>query len=144
VLASDQTITGELSHSEAIAALPDPAIKATTWSSILNDQLTNSQRIHLAQGFMQPHQIGLLTEYVDPYFDALLKIWSSTSFEEASTKVSLLYPRYIVSQTTLDKTDNWLNGVGKDAPAVLRRLVAEARDSLSRNLRIQIKDGAQL
>jgi aminopeptidase N len=144
VLASDQTITGELSHSEAIAALPDPAIKATTWSSILNDQLTNSQRIHLAQGFMQPNQIGLLTEYVDPYFDALLKIWSSTSFEEASTKVSLLYPRYIVSQTTLDKTDNWLNGVGKDAPAVLRRLVAEARDSLSRNLRIQIKDGAQL
>ena len=144
VLASDQTITGELSHSEAISALPDAAIKAATWNSLLNEQLTNSQRLSLASGFMQPRQIGLLAEYVDPYFDALLKIWSSPSFEEASTKVSLLFPHYIVSQTTLDKTDNWLNGVGKDAPAVLHRLVSEARDSLSRNLRIQIKDGADL
>ena len=144
VLTGDRTDTGELSHCEAIAALPDAAVKAATWNSLIHDALSNSQRAHLAQGFMQPKQSDLLAEYIDPYFEALFKIWSSTSFEEASSKVELLYPRYIVSQGTLDKTDNWLDGAGKDAPAVLRRLVSEGRDSLSRNLRIQIRAGAKL
>ena len=142
VLTSDQTDTGELSHAEAIASLPDAAIKAATWNSLLNETLTNSQRVHLAQGFMQPAQSDLLAAYVDPYFEALFKIWSSTSFEEASSKVELLYPRFIVSHETLDKTDLWLSGVGKEAPTVLRRLVSEARDSMARNLKIQIRDGA--
>jgi len=53
----------------------------------------------------------------------------------------MLYPRYVVTQAVLDKTDAWLTGVGKDAPAVLRRLVSEGRDSLARTLRVQIKDG---
>lgn len=142
VLTGDQTDTGELSHSEAIASLPEAAVKAATWNSLLNESLSNSQRAHLAQGFMHAEQSELLSAYVDPYFDALFSLWSSTSFEEASSKVESLYPRYIVSQGTLDKTDNWLSGVGIDAPAVLRRIVSEARDSLARNLKIQLKDGA--
>ena len=144
VLANDPTDTGQLSYAEAMAALPDTAGKAATWNSLVNEPLTNSQRVHIAQGFMQAKQGDLLKAYIDPYFESLLKIWSSTSFEEASSKVELLYPRYIVSQETLDKTDLWLNEAGKDAPAVLRRLVSEARDSLSRNLKIQIRDGARL
>ncbi len=91
---------------------------------------------------MQPRQVELLKEYVDPYFDALLDLWNSTSYEEASTKVQMLYPRFIVSQETLDKSDAWLNGAGKDAPVVLRRLVSEGRDSLARTLRIQSRDSA--
>lgn len=142
VLASDPSVTGELNHAEAIATLPDAAIKAATWQSLTSGELSNSQRWHLARGFMQSRQVELLKEYVDPYFDALLDLWSSTSYEEASTKVEMLYPRFVISQETLDKTDAWLHGVGKDAPAVLRRLVSEARDSLARTLRIQIRDSA--
>ena len=89
---------------------------------------------------MRARQIDLMTAYVDPYFDALLDMWNRTSFEEASSYVEMLYPRYIITQETLDKTDAWLNGVGKDSPAVLRRLVSEGRDSLARALRIQLKD----
>jgi len=89
---------------------------------------------------MRARQIDLLAAYVDPYFDALLEMWSSSSFEVASSSVELLYPRYIITPETLEKTDSWLTGVGKDAPEVLRRLVSEGRDSLSRALRIQNKD----
>jgi aminopeptidase N len=58
----------------------------------------------------------------------------------ASSAVKSLYPRYVVTQSTLDKTDAWLNGAGEGAPDTLRRLVSEGRDSLARALRIQIRD----
>ena len=139
-LAHDQTITGELSHAEAIAALPDPVIKAETWKLLLGNELSTSKRSALSSGFMSVRQIDLMSAYVDPYFDSLLQMWNNTSFEVASKSVKLLYPRYIISQETLNKTDAWLNGAGKDAHEVLRRLVSEGRDSLARSLKIQEKD----
>lgn len=140
VWAQDKTIPGEIGHAKAIAALPDPAIKAETWKALLGSDLSTSRRAALSAGFMRARQIDLLAAYVDPYFDALLEMWSSSSFEVASSSVELLYPRYIITPETLEKTDSWLTGVGKDAPEVLRRLVSEGRDSLSRALRIQNKD----
>ena len=140
VLADDTTITGELSHAEAVAALPDSVGKADTWKQLINDELSTSKRSYLSRGFMRARQLDLIAAYVDPYFDALLDMWNRTSFEEASTYVEMLYPRYIITQETLDKTDAWLNGVGKNSPAVLQRLVSEGRDSLARALRIQQKD----
>jgi len=141
VLKDDQTHNGELAHAQAVAALPDPAIKAETWRALLHDELSNSKRLALHRGFMRARQVELMENYADPYFDSLLEMWNKTSFEEASSNVEMLYPRYVVTQAVLDKTDAWLTGVGKDAPAVLRRLVSEGRDSLARTLRVQIKDG---
>jgi aminopeptidase N len=141
VLADDQTHNGELAHAQAIASLPDSAIKAEAWRALLNDELSNSKRLALHRGFMRARQLDLMAGYVDLYFDSLLEMWNKTSFEEASSNVEMLYPRYVVTQSTLDKSDAWLNGAGKEAPAVLRRLVSEGRDSVARTLRVQIKDG---
>ena len=141
VLKDDQTHNGELAHAQAVAALPDPAIKVETWRALLHDELSNSKRLALHRGFMRARQVELMENYVDPYFDSLLEMWNKTSFEEASSNVEMLYPRYVVTQAVLDKTDAWLESAGKDAPAVLRRLVSEGRDSLARTLRVQIKDG---
>ena len=140
VRATDQTLTGELSSAEAMAALPDPVVKAETWKSLINDELSTSMRSTLQKGFMKVRQQEILASYVDPYFEALLKMWSNSSFEVASTSVEALYPRYVITQETLDKTDAWLNGIGSGAPDVLRRLVSEGRDSLARALRIQKRD----
>ena len=140
VLTADQTLTGELSSAEATAALPDPVVKAETWKSLINDELSTSKRSALQKGFMKARQHEILASYVDPYFEALLKMWSNSSFEVASTSVEALYPRYVITQQTLDKTDAWLNGIGNGAPEVLRRLVSEGRDSLARALRIQKRD----
>jgi aminopeptidase N len=51
-----------------------------------------------------------------------------------------MYPSWIISQVTLDKTNAWLNGVGKDAPAVLRKLVKESQDGVIRALKVQALD----
>lgn len=140
VLTNDPTLTGELSHAQAIAALPDPIIKAETWKSLINDELSTSKRAALQSGFMRARQSEILAVYVDPYFEALLQMWSNSSFDVASSNVESLYPRFVISQETLDKTDTWLNGIGAGAPEVLRRLVSEGRDSLARALRIQKRD----
>ena len=140
VLTNDPTLTGELSHAQAIAALPDPIIKAETWKSLINDELSTSKRAALQSGFMRARQSEILAVYVDPYFEALLQMWSNSSFDVASSNVESLYPRFVISQETLDKTDTWFNGTGAGAPEVLRRLVSEGRDSLARALRIQKRD----
>ncbi len=142
ILESDATFQGELNHLEAVASLPDPKAKASTWASLLNDPLSNWQRAYLALGFMRARQVEIMKDYVDPYFASLISMWESNSFEQASKKVVTLFPRYVITQTTLDKTDNWLNGLGKESPVVLRRLVLEGRDTLARELRIQQLDAS--
>jgi aminopeptidase N len=139
-LVEDPTITGELSHAQAVASLPDPVIKAETWTALLGDELSTSKRSALYAGFMRSRQIELMTTYVDPYFEALLGMWSNSSFEVASSSVEMLYPRFVIAQETLDKTDAWLGGAGVGAPEVMRRLVSEGRDALARSLRIQKRD----
>jgi aminopeptidase N len=139
-LVEDPTITGELSHAQAVASLPDPVIKAETWTALLGDELSTSKRSALYAGFMRSRQVELMATYVDPYFEALLGMWSNSSFEVASSSVEMLYPRFVIAQETLDKTDAWLGGAGVGAPEVMRRLVSEGRDALARSLRIQKRD----
>ena len=140
MLATDNTVNGQLSHSEALASLPDVAGKSETWKRLTTEQISTSQREHVSRGFMRPRQSELLSSFVGPYFDGLLKMWNSTSYEEASASVELLYPKYVITQSTLDATDAWLSGAGATAPDGLRRIVLEGRDALSRSLRIQVRD----
>ena len=139
-LAADNTVNGQLSHAEAVAALPDATGKIETWKRLTTEQISTSQREHLSRGFMRPRQSEILESFVNPYFDGLLKMWNSTSYEEASASVELLYPKYVITQGTLDTTDAWLSGAGATAPDGLRRIVLEGRDALSRSLRIQVRD----
>ena len=139
-LAADNTVNGQLSHAEAVAALPDAAGKRETWKRLTEEQISTSQREHVSRGFMRPRQSEILESFVNPYFDSLLKMWNSTSYEEASASVELLYPKYVITQGTLDTTDAWLAGAGASAPGGLRRIVLEGRDALSRSLRIQVRD----
>ena len=51
-----------------------------------------------------------------------------------------MYPSWVVSALTVDKTNAWLSGAGKDAPVVLRKLVKESQDGLIRALKVQKLD----
>jgi len=140
VLAEDKTLTGETSYAQAVASFPNKQAKAAAWKSLMDDELSSYKRLALHRGFMRIGQDELLKDYVNPYFDSLLDMWNSSSYEVSSSNVEMLYPRYIITQEVLDKTDAWLGGVGKGAPDTLRRLVSEGRDSLARALRVQQKD----
>ena len=139
-LLKDNTLTGQLSHATAVAAMPTPEAKAETWKSITTEEITTSLREAKLAGFMRALHRPLLAAYVDPYFDLLLETWGKKSYEVASKFVTGMYPAYITNQATLDKTINWLATTGKDGQAGLRRLVSEGRDSLERALKVQAKD----
>jgi aminopeptidase N len=139
-LSKDNTLTGQLSHATALAAMPTPEAKAETWNSITTEEITTSLREAKLAGFMRALHRPLLAAYVDPYFELLLETWGKKSYEVASKFVTGMYPAYITNQVTLDKTINWLENTGKDGQAGLRRLVSEGRDSLERALKVQAKD----
>ena len=139
-LLKDNTLTGQLSHATALAAMPTPEAKAETWESITTEEITTSLREAKLAGFMRALHRPLLAAYVDPYFDLLLETWGKKSYEVASKFVTGMYPAYITNQSTLDKTIYWLENTGKDGQAGLRRLVSEGRDSLERALAVQAKD----
>ena len=88
----------------------------------------------------RPTQRELQVPFVDKYFENVLKIWETKTYETGRTFAMLLYPTYLVSDETVVKTDNWLNGIGKHAPGGLRRIMNENRDSMVRALKATLKD----
>jgi aminopeptidase N len=139
-LASDNTTSGNLAYQSAKAATPNAEAKAYAFNTVLNQDAQTSVRSALVAGFQRPIQRHLLTPFVDIYFDNLLKEWESKSYEGAAKFVIGMYPSWIITQETLDKTNAWLNGVGKDAPAVLRKLVKESQDGIIRALKVAALD----
>ena len=82
----------------------------------------------------------LFEPFVDQYFDNVLNVWQTKSYETGRTFAQLLYPTYLVNEQTLSKTDNWLNSKGKDAPGGLKRIMNENRDSMARALKAAQSD----
>jgi aminopeptidase N len=136
----DNTLTGKLSYQTALAARPLAKAKDEVWQSITQDELSTSEREAKLTGFMRALHRPLLANYIDPYFELLIETWGKKSYEVASKFVTGMFPIYITTQATLDKTNQWLSGAGKDAQTGLRRLVIEAKDSLERALAVQMRD----
>jgi aminopeptidase N len=139
-LASDNTTSGNLLFETAKAATPNAEAKAYAFNTVMHQDAQTSVRSALVAGFQRPIQRHLLAPFVDLYFENLLSEWESKSYEGAAKFVTGMYPSWIISQVTLDKTNAWLNGVGKDAPAVLRKLVKESQDGVIRALKVQALD----
>jgi len=139
-LASDNTTSGNLAYQSAKAATPNAEAKAYAFNTVMSQDAQTSVRSALVAGFQRPIQRHLLEPFVDLYFENLLSEWESKSYEGAAKFVIGMYPSWIITQVTLDKTNAWLNGVGKDAPAVLRKLVKESQDGVIRALKVAALD----
>ena len=133
----DNTTSGNCFFETAVAAAPTQEAKDYAWNKIINEDIQTSVRSALVLGFQRPIQRELLENYVDRYFDSIISVWESKSYEGAAKIVSGLYPTWVVSKTTIDKTSTWLDTTGKNTPAVLRKLVVDARDVLIRALKVQ-------
>jgi aminopeptidase N len=139
-LAQDNTTTGNLAYETCFAAMPTSDAKAYAFNKGLDADVATSVRTALVAGFQRPIQTKLLEPFVSLYFDNLISVWESRSYEPAAKYVTGFYPSWIVKQSTVDATNTWLSGVGKDSPAVLRKLVKESQDGLIRALKVQQLD----
>ncbi|MTB05491.1 MAG: aminopeptidase N, partial [Actinobacteria bacterium] len=139
-LAKDNTTSGNLFFETATAAAPNAEAKAYAFNKVMDTHVATSVRSALVAGFQRPIQRHILESFVDLYFENLLSQWKSKSYEIAAKYVTGLYPSWVLTQKVMDKTNSWLSGEGKDAPAVLRKLVKESQDGLIRALKVQKLD----
>ena len=139
-LERDNTASGHKYAASARAALPTADAKAKAWADAIGGELSNHIHDATIAGFNRPSQRDLTKTYIERYFEALIPTWEKLSYELASTIVTGFYPAYQVRQEVLDKSEAWLTGAGKDAPAALRRFVSENRDALARALNAQKVD----
>jgi aminopeptidase N len=139
LLAEDDTIPGNAAFQRGLAAQPSLAAKERAWSDIYNKETGTQLRQALMSGFQRPSHRELLSEFVEPYFGALLPTWDEHGFEMAASIVKTMYPHHVITEEVLEKTDSWLSA-HHDAPPALLRYLHENRDSLARSLKAQAKD----
>jgi aminopeptidase N len=139
-LAKDSSLAAQLSHALGLAALPTVEAKNIAWHKIVKEEMSSAFREKTLQGFMRASQRELLAQWISPYFDNLLEMWGKKSYDISSSYVELCYPALQISQSVVDKTNNWLANEGKDSAAGLKRLLGESRDAMVRALAAQNKD----
>ncbi|MFT4214575.1 MAG: aminopeptidase N [Microbacterium sp.] len=139
-LAADNTAKGGEFAAQAKASLPTVDAKKAAWSSLIDSaDLPNTVVRSAALGFIHPAGVDALTHFVQPYFDMLLPIWETRTYQIASYLISGLYPAPLASVALRDQTRAWLSA-HSDAPAALRRLVNENLAGVERALAVQERD----
>jgi aminopeptidase N len=139
-LASDNTAKGGEFAAQARAALPSPQAKQEAWDSLVTrDELPNTVVRAAAAGFVHPAGVELLAAFVPQYFAMLLPIWQSRTYQIAHYLISGLYPAPLADAALRDATRAWLAD-NADAPAALRRIVAENLAGVERAISVQARD----
>ncbi|CAN2241645.1 aminopeptidase N [Candidatus Planktophila versatilis] len=139
-LALDKTAHGKQYGAMAYAQIPSKDAKAKAFSSITTDDLSNTIHSYKCRGFNDPLHTEILSDFVDEYFDVLLKVWQTKGYEIAETTATLLFPSWVISEATVKKAQHWLDVTGKDASHSLRRTILESRDAMVRALKAQAAD----
>ncbi|QEW04863.1 aminopeptidase N [Microbacterium lushaniae] len=139
-LEADNTAKGGEFAAQAKAALPDAAAKAAAWDALVaNDDAPNTIVRAAAAGFVHPATVNTLAQFVTAYFDMLLPVWESRSYQIAQYLIVGLYPAPLANVALRDATRAWL-AEHTDAPPALRRLVNENLAGVERALSVQERD----
>jgi aminopeptidase N len=138
--AKDKTAHGKQYNAYAYAAIPTKEAKAKAFASFTTDNLSNTIHSYMCRGFNENIHHEILADFVDQYFDALLKVWETKGYEIAETTATLAFPSWVISDDTVNKAQHWLDVTGKDASHALRRSVTEGRDALARALKARAAD----
>ncbi|HET8602091.1 MAG TPA: aminopeptidase N [Segeticoccus sp.] len=137
----DRTATGAERAARARAARPTHEAKDEAWRlAVEQSDLANQTIEALALGWGRAHDPeALLRPFVQRYHEALTGVWDSRTHAIAESIAVGFYPRSLASAELRDASQSWLDA-HPDAPAGLRRTVAENRDGISRALACQARD----
>jgi len=140
-LQRDPTSAGERHAATARALRPTAEAKAEAWHLAVEDEsLPNAVHAAVVAGFASAEQLPLLEPWVEPYFEAVGRVWTTRTAEFAQTVAVGLYPSLLISPRTVERTDEHL--ASHDVPPALARLLLEGRDGVARALRARARDAA--
>ncbi|GGD39978.1 aminopeptidase N [Microbacterium faecale] len=139
-LEEDNTSKGSEMAAQARAALPGHDSKQVEWAALVDsDELPNTVIRSAAAGFVHAASRDDLAGFVGPYFTMVERVWRERTFQIASYLVELLYPAPLANAELRDATREWLREHG-DAPAGLRRIIAENLAGVERAIDAQNRD----
>jgi aminopeptidase N len=142
-LAADNTAKGGEFAAQAKASLPSAEAKVAAWASIIeSDELPNTLVRATALGFVHPASREVQADFIGSYFEMLLPIWQSRSYQIAAYLIVGLYPKALANVELRDATRAWL-AENTEAPAALRRLVNENLAEVERALTVQERDAEE-
>ena len=122
----DNTSEGAISRLRARAVVD----KRWAWQKLVEDDLTNLEARYLMDGLTFTYD-GL-EGLTDEYFRQAPALWDRLTNEMAQRTLEGMYPRWDVTVAAVDKANALLNG---DAPAGLKRVIAEGQDRIARAVR---------
>jgi aminopeptidase N len=132
-LGRDATDAGARHATACRAAIPDAEHKAAAWHLLAEtEELGMLGAAEGSRGFIQAEHASLLEPYVERYFEALPRIWSSRGEHIRVQLSQLLFPHPATSPELLERLDAFL-AAGHDPG--LTRVLAEKRDIVARALR---------
>ncbi|BCW71227.1 aminopeptidase N [Arthrobacter sp. NicSoilB8] len=144
-LTRDNTAAGKSGHATALAARPEPSVKAAAWEAAVHGTGLSNQLLSATIAGFNTGAASLLAEFIDPYFECLEQVWADRSIEIASRIVRGFYPAgqdldghggTPETHAVIIRTDDWL-AAHADAPRALRRIIIEQRSHLHRALTAQ-------
>jgi aminopeptidase N len=121
--------------------IPTAAAKAEAWRlAVEDDGLANATQQAVILGFPNQNHDGLMSQYVQRYFDQVEDVWNRRTSELAQNMVVGMFPSWAeaIDPATLAAADAFLSGA--NLPTALRRLVSEGRADVARALRARDKD----
>lgn len=122
----DNTSEGTISRLRAKAVVD----KRWAWDTLVEDDLTNLEARYLMDGLTFTYD-GL-EGLTDEYFRQAPALWERLTNEMAQRTLEGMYPRWDVTTAAVDKANELLLS---DAPAGLKRVIAEGQDRIARAVR---------
>jgi aminopeptidase N len=129
----DPSSQGSLAALSCSASIPDPEVKEGLWQTLMSDEtLSNYELFALADSFFRPDQMEMLQPYVPRYFAELPAMPKSRTGFMAERFTESLFPRYAVSQQTVDLAERLI--ADESVSQQIRRPVADLSDDMARAL----------
>ena len=133
-LKDDDTATGRQAAAKVRASAQSTEAKRAAFASIVDtDNAPNAIIRSTAAGFQRVVHPEVLEPLVSTYFDAVLPIWESRSYQMAEELIVGLFPEEIPSALVRDAAQQWLDAHPDAAPA-LRRMIIEGKADVERML----------
>jgi aminopeptidase N len=130
----DPSSQGALHALRARSSMPTAAAKEWAWRAITTDtELSNYELYAVSERFFRPDQSGVTGDYVERYFAEIPDTAGIRSGRVAEQAALLTYPRYSVSELTLDLAERCLRR--EDLSSSVRRSISDGTDDLRRLLR---------
>ncbi len=136
-LERDNTANGQQAAARARATIPTGK-RAALEAALTDASIPNTVLRNMGVGYQHVNDPRTFDGLVEPYFEALTRIWEERSYKIAEYVIVGFYPAALASAELVERTRAWLD-TNPEVPA-LRRLVIEELAGVERALRARERD----